>query len=79
MLESQDEKITQHNLSMKAVYDKLLVAQDKAMHTSLETAQLKLSRVEAQYKKQIEIGKALAQTGSGNVKILLPAPSSVSV
>lgn len=75
MLETQDEKITQHNLLMKAVYDKLLVAQDKAMHSSLESAQLKLSRVETQYKKQVEIGKALAQSGSGNVRILLPAPS----
>ncbi len=76
MLEMQDEKISQHNLLMKAAHDKLLVAQDRAMHSSLESAQLNLNRVKAKYRKQIEIGKALAQTGSGNIPLLLPSLSS---
>lgn len=71
MLESQDEKIERHNELLQAAHQKLEVARYEAISGSTST-QAKLNRATTRYDKQVEIGKALAHTGSGTVGLLLP-------
>ncbi|KAF8160165.1 hypothetical protein BJ912DRAFT_866014 [Pholiota molesta] len=71
-LENADEKIIWHNEQLKGVHEKLLNAQQEAFSNPARSVQIKLNQASLRYKKQVEFGKGLVHTGSGNVGILLP-------